>query len=81
MRQVLQQGLLPCGGGRTVGAENKLVEVEGFGEEVLGWWIQWEDVETIPEDLFEVVVAWTISSGERQAMGSPDGISVIENKE
>ena len=48
MRQVLQQGLLPCGGGRTVGAEtcvyNKLVEVEWFlesergryGEEVLG---------------------------------------------
>ena len=48
MRQVLQQGLLPCGGGRTVVADtrvyNKLVEVEWFlesergriGEEVLG---------------------------------------------
>ena len=35
MRQVLQQGLLPCGGGRTVGADtrvyNKFVEVAGFG--------------------------------------------------
>ena len=31
MRQVLQQGLLPCGGGRTVGTKNKLMEVAAFG--------------------------------------------------
>ena len=64
------------GGGRIMGVEtrvhNQLAEVRGFAEsdrgrfdeEVLGGWIRGEDVEAFSKDLFEVVEARIISSGE-----------------
>ena len=73
------------GGGRIIGAEahvhNKLAEVRGFAEsdrggfdkEVLGGWIQGEDVEAFSKDLFEAVESWIIGSGEGKMMGVMEG--------
>ena len=76
------------GGGRIMGAEagvhNKFAEVWGFAEsdrgrfdEVLGGWIQGEDVEAFSKDLFESVEARIISSGEGKVMGVMGGVGVV----
>ena len=41
----------------------------GIDKEVLGRWIGGEDMETFPEDMFEMVKARIVGSGERQVMG------------
>ena len=63
---------------------NKLAEVWGFAEsdrgryeEVLGGWIQGEDVEAFSKDLFELVEARIIRSGERKMMGVMGGMGVV----
>ena len=40
-----------------------------FDEEVLGGWIQGEEVEAFSKDPFESVEAWIISSGEGKSDG------------
>ena len=92
MRQALHRGLSgACGGGRSVGAEshvnNELAEVGGFLEgdkrgfrkEVLSRWIRGEDMETFPEDMFEMVNARIVAGGEseRQVMGSRGGAGAV----
>ena len=67
------------------GVHNKLAEVWGFAEsdkgrfdgEVLGGWIQREDVEAFSKDPFESVEARIISSGEGKVMGVTGGVGVV----
>ena len=63
---------------------SELAEFEGFAdsdksrfsEEVLGWWIQGEDVETFPKTLFKMVETWIIRSDKRRVMGSWEGAGI-----
>ena len=76
-------------GGRIMGVEasviNKLAEVGGFAEndrgrfdeEVLGGWIQGEDVEAFSKDQFESVDALIISSGVGKVTGVTGGVGVV----
>ena len=85
----LLQGREPVGGGRIMGTvagvHNKLAEVRGFAEsdtgefveEILGGWIQGEDMEAFSKDPFEAVEAWMISSGEGKVMGVMGGAGVV----
>ena len=55
-----------------------------FDKEVLGSWIQGEDMETFPEDAFEMVKARIVSGNERQVMsvlGGTRGVRLVEATE
>ena len=64
--EITSGSIARLGVGTETGIDSELAEVGGFRKEVLGCWIQGEDVETFPEDPFEMVKARIVSDDERQ---------------